>query len=269
MRSRGLVVLLALVLATLATAAVFLYARGVKEDAETGGSLRTVIVSKVDIPANSDLNALVSDGQFVETQVRADNFVEDAVTQVSELRGRRNSVFILAGEQIPLSRIQGGKVEGGILGIPEGHQALTVSLDAPRAIGAALAGGDNVTILATFTEVVVKEKGPKAESVPVTAPRAAQTESATVVLVPTVQVLRVFVPQTSGSSVSGGGEEADVTGDIGVTLALLPEEAQRFVLALEQGSVYLSLLPPDAEGVQLDPITIGGIINPPKTKASR
>lgn len=266
MRSRGLVVMLAFVLATLATAAVFLYTRGVKEDAETGGSLKTVIVSQVDIPANTDLNTLVSDGQFVETQVRADNLVTDAVTQISELRGRRNNVFILAGEQIPLSRIQGGKVEGGVLGIPEGHQALTVSLAAPRALGAALAGGDNVTVLATFTEVAVKEKGDEAET---TSTVRAGTESATVVLVPTVRVLRVFVPQTSGGGVTGGDEQADVTGDIGVTLALLPEEAQRFVLALEQGSVYLSLLPPDAEGVQLDPITVNGIINPPKAKANR
>jgi Flp pilus assembly protein CpaB len=267
MRSRGLVVVLAFVLATLATAAVFLYSRGVKEDAASGGSLRTVIVSKVNIPANSDLNALVSDGQFVETQVRADNFVEGAVTQVSELRGRRNSVFILAGEQIPTSRIQGGKVQGGVLSIPEGHQALTVSLGGPRAVGAALAGGDNVTILATFTDVAVQEKSQGSGST--TTAERVRAESATVVLVPTVQVLRVYVPQAAGTSSSDGGGQADVTGNIAVTLSLLPEEAQRFVLALEQGSIYLSLLPPDAEGVQLNPITIDGIINPPKTKASR
>ena len=55
MRSRGFVVVLALILATVATVGVFLYTRGVKEDAQTGGALKTVIVSKVDIPANTDL----------------------------------------------------------------------------------------------------------------------------------------------------------------------------------------------------------------------
>ena len=61
MRSRGLVVMLALVLATLATAGVFLYSRGVKEDARQGGDLATIVVSKVDIAANTDLNDLIRD----------------------------------------------------------------------------------------------------------------------------------------------------------------------------------------------------------------
>ncbi len=38
-----------------------------------------------------------------------------------------------------------------------------------------------------------------------------------------------------------------------MTLAFLPEEAQNFVFALEQGNVYLSLLPPDEAGVEPGP----------------
>lgn len=271
MRSRGLVVVLALILAVLATVGVFLYARGVREDARTGGDLTTVVVSKVDIPANSDLNQYISDDQFVTQEFPTDTVIDGAITELSQLRNRRNSVFIVAGEQIPVSRVEGGKVPGGVLSIPDGHQAITVSLASPRAVGAAVSGGDNVTILATFTDVVVEEtkkKGQAAQPSPAPGAELQPTEeSATVVLVPTVQVLRVYVPETT--EIEGGGQEADVTGDIAVTLAFLPEEAQKFVLALEQGTVYLSLLPPDAEGVELDPITIDGIINPPKVKGNK
>lgn len=269
MRFRSLVVVLALVLATLATAGVFLYTRGVKEDAESGGSLRAVIVSKVDIPANSDLNQFISDGQFVEKLFPQDTIVEGAITEISQLRNRRTNVFILAGEQIPISRVEGGKVEGGVLSIPEGHQAITVSLESPRALGAALAGGDNITVLATFTDVVVEERRRNRQEEPATTPAGQEEEpelvAATVVLVPQVEVLRVSVPQTTAV---GGEETADTSGDISVTLAFLPEEAQRFVFALEQGTVYLSLLPPDAEGVELDPLTVNAIINPPKAKGN-
>lgn len=271
MRSRGLVVVLALILATVATAAVFLYARGVREEARTGGDLTTVIVSKVDIPANTDLNTLISEGQFVEKEIPTDAVVEGAVTSVSELRNRRNNVFILAGEQIPVSRVQGGKVPGGVLSIPEGHEAITVSLDAPRAVGAALAGGDNVTILATFTDVVVETKKKKQQQqTPTTGQQQPQGQAATVVLVPQVEVLRVAVPTRTTGVIGGGGTETpDTTGDVQVTLAFLPEEAQRFVFALEQGSVYLALLPPDAEGVELEPLTVEGIVNPPKVKGAK
>ncbi len=265
MKSRGLVVVLALILATVATAGVFLYARGVKEDARTGGSLVEVIVASDDIPANTDLNSVISQGGFVMREIPQDALVEGAITEISQLRNRRNSVFIVAGEQIPISRVQGGKVEGGVLSIPEGHQAITVSLDSPRAVGAAIAGGDNVTVLATFSDVVIAQKK-KAQQTTTTGQPASTPTAATVVLVPQVEVLRVFVPTTTG--VTGGEGSADTTGNIAVTLAFLPEEAQKFVFALEQGTVYLSLLPPDAEGVELAPLTVDSIVNPPKAKGS-
>ena len=128
MRSRGIVVVLALILAVLATVGVFLYSRGVKNDALEGGSLVTVVVSRVDIPANTDLNALIRDDDFATLEVPEDAVVRDAITQVSQLQNRRNNAFILAGEQIPLSRVQGGQVQGGVIGIPEGHQAISVAL---------------------------------------------------------------------------------------------------------------------------------------------
>jgi Flp pilus assembly protein CpaB len=265
MKSRGLVVVLALILATVATAGVFLYARGVKEDARTGGSLVEVVVASDDIPANTDLNSVISQGGFVIREIPQDALVEGAITEISQLRNRRNSVFIVAGEQIPISRVQGGKVEGGVLSIPEGHQAITVSLDSPRAVGAAIAGGDSVTVLATFSDVVIAQKK-KAQQTTTTGQPASTPTAATVVLVPQVEVLRVFVPTTTG--VTGGEGSADTTGNIAVTLAFLPEEAQKFVFALEQGTVYLSLLPPDAEGVELAPLTVDSIVNPPKAKGS-
>ena len=57
MKGRGLVVFLALILATLATAGVFMYTRGVKE--EPAGTMVQVVVSKVDLPARTDLDQLI------------------------------------------------------------------------------------------------------------------------------------------------------------------------------------------------------------------
>lgn len=261
MRSRGLVVVLALILATVATAGVFLYTRGVKEDARTGGELTRVIVSKVDIPANSDLNQLISEDQFVSVEVRSDTLVEGAVTDIAQLRNRRNNVFIVQGEQIPVSRVEGAKVPGGVLSIPDGHQAITVSLASPRAVGAAMAGGDNVTVYATFNDVALKLRGNES-----TVTGNVQQTSATVVLVPQVEVLRVVIPQ---QNVTGDEDsQPDTTANMNVTLAFTPDEAQKFVYSLENGSVYLSLLPPDAEGVELEPLTVEGIVNPPKAKGN-
>lgn len=273
--------MLALVLATLATAGVFLYSRGVKEDARQGGDLATIVVSKVDISANTDLNDLIRDEMFTTRDVPRDALIDDPITQVSQLRNRRNSVYIFAGEQIPVARVQGGEVPGGLLSIPEGHQALTVALDAPRAISGALAGGDKVAIYATFTGVdITLFEGAgggagttflKSIQSAIRAAQAAQATDGTLtipafdtttVLTPEVEVLRVIRPTSSAAI--GGEEEADPSAgaNLMVTLALEPGEAQQFVFALELGQIYLALIPPDGAGTDLSPITVAQVLFP-------
>ncbi len=51
-----------------------------------------------------------------------------------------------------------------------------------------------------------------------------------------------------------------------MTLAFLPDEAQRFVFAMELGQVYLSLLAPDEAGTELEPLTFARVFLPEKTK---
>lgn len=268
MRSRGLVVVLALILATIATAGVFLYSRGVKQEAIQGGDLQDVIVSKVDIAANSNLDRLLSEGQFGIIQVPADALVVGAVTDLSQLRGRTSSAYIFAGEQIPESRIQGGLIPGGVLGIPEGHQAIAVSLAGPRAIAGALAGGDRITIYATFEGIsllLLDKNFLKKANDPSQLASLNQADvpvfDTTVVLVPEVEVLRVSQTVNEDGTVS-----ASTGGDVLLTLAFLPDEAQQFVFALEKGRVYMSLLPPDEAGVDLAPLTVAQLFLPEKTK---
>ena len=100
---RGLVVVSALILATLATAGVFMYARGVPD---TGGSMVVVLVSKVDIPARTKLDQVIKDDQFRLIWIPQDVVVHGAVTSIDQLSHRRTRVAILAGEQILVTRLK-------------------------------------------------------------------------------------------------------------------------------------------------------------------
>jgi len=246
MKGRGLVVFLALILATLATAGVFMYSRGVKEDVQTGGTMVPVVVTKVDIPARSDMDQLIKDDQFRIIQVPAGVVVDGAVTSVDQLAGKNNSVAILAGEQIPAARIS-GNVPGGALAIPEGMQAITVSLDAPRGVAGAINAGDHVTIYSTFKDAPRKD--------------GTANETVTVVLVPTAELLAVFRPLAS--STFGGDESASseqLPGSLAVTVALTPEDTQRFVFSMESGSPWFGLLPPDESGQPMKPISFAQVV---------
>jgi pilus assembly protein CpaB len=224
MKSRGFLIVIALLLAGAATAAVFQYVRGVEDEAETGGGMVQVIVSKQDIPSGADLNPLLSQGAFTTQAFPEETVVEGAVTSLAQLQGQQTASPILAGEQISMARLRGEEeFGGGVLGIPEGLQAVTISLEGPRAAGGYLRRGDHVTVYATFT-----------------AP-----DERTIVLVPDVMVLQPPPAAAAGGAAAGGP----------VTLALAPVDAQRLVFAQERGTVWLSLLPPGQEGEGHGPVT--------------
>jgi Flp pilus assembly protein CpaB len=247
MKGRGLVVFLALVMATLATVGVFLYT----QNAEKGpavGEMVAVVVSNEDIPANTNLNVLIAEDQFKIIQVPEVAVVEGAVTSVDQLRDKTNSLPILAGEQIPIARIQGeGTVPGGALGIPNGHLAITVAVDAPRAVAGAIGVGDNLTIYGTFSGL----ETPSGKKLP----------TMTTVVVPMVEVLAVYQPNYGDDSggLTGAASQRG-SGTVTMTLALTPVDAQRMVLTMETAAVWFGLLPPNADGTQLQKVTIVQVI---------
>jgi pilus assembly protein CpaB len=249
MKGRGLVVFLALILATLATAGVFMYSRGVQEEAKTGGTMAQVVVSKVDLPARTDLDQMIKDDQFKIIQVPVGVVVDGAITSVDQLAGKSNSEAILAGEQIPAARIS-GNVPGGALAIPEGMEAITVSLDASRGVAGAINTGDHVVIYGTYTDFTDIDTGQK---VPTT----------TTVLVPTAELLAVFRPiasSTFGSDDESATSGEQLPGSLAVTLALSPEDTQRFVFTMETGRVWFGLLPPDENGQPMKPISFAQVV---------
>lgn len=261
MRSRGLVVALALLLAIGATAAVFLYVNGVKENAVSSGDLETVVVSTQNIAANADLSALRAQGVFETKQIPADTKLESAVTDPSELEGKTATSPILAGEQIPLERLSGGQAGAfSRLGICETCVAITVRVDGPPGVGGEIQRGDNVTLYATFSGLATfrsaKElvSGIQNQATGGSAGGGQNNQVAglppfTMTLMPTVEVLKVENPTTPSTTET----QSDTTSEGNVTLTLdIPREEAEFVIfGNEQASLYFGLLPPGQEGLQL------------------
>jgi pilus assembly protein CpaB len=257
MRSRSLVVALALLLAVGATAAVFLYLSNVKRDAETGGALTSVIVSKTDIVAGSEFDALIDQGAFEEQQVPSDAIVDGVVTDLDQLQGRTAAVPILAGEQIALSRVSGTEeaLPGGLLGLKEGFQALTVKLDGEQFIGPALAPGDHVTFYAWFDE------GFAAQTARLFAASAAHgkgvgsgPEGVAVLAVPDARVLDVTTQE-----VTAGDEGAEVDQVQLVTLELTTDDALRLVYSQNEGRVWFGLIRPGDTVAPAPPVDVFGV----------
>ncbi len=258
MKTGGLMgIAVAFVLALIATMSVFMYVRGVEQEAGGRGEKVEVVVARQDILAGSDLDDLIATGAFTTETVAESSLIEGAVTRLADLEGQQTSAAILAGEQVTMARIQGsGALPGGTLGIPQGYQAVTLPLQPSRVVGGAVVRGDHVTIFGTFDEQAggrASFSGNVSETGTFSANVSATSGNATVTLVPDVQVLKVVEPQTAGLAAGGSGESL-------VTLALRPVDAQKVVFGFEQGSVWLSLLPPGEKGVARPPMTVAGVL---------
>jgi Flp pilus assembly protein CpaB len=251
MRSRGLVVALAVLLAVAAAGAVVLYTNGVKKAAESGGSLTTVIVAAQDIPANTSLDALIQSGGFKELSVPTDAVVNGAVTSLAELRGQTTTAPVVANEQLTASNLSSGEqVEGGMLGISKGHVALTIKLSVPQGVNGNIQRGDNITVFATYTGASIIKGATLPELVHGTGTTATQDlPDFTLSLIPTVRVLQVVNPRID--------EAGATTGDsVTLTLDLLPADAQSLTLANQTATLYIGLLPPGEDGHEIPASTL-------------
>jgi pilus assembly protein CpaB len=237
MSSRITIIAIAVVFAATATLSVFLYARGLQENAETSTDTVGVVVVAQDIPSDTELDGLLSGGALEIQQVPADLVVSNAVTDLNELKGESTASPILAGEQLSSTRLAGSQdLPGGVLSIPKGMQGMTVALESQRVIGGnVLAAGDHVAIHATFPN-----------------------EKHTVVISSDAQVLRVF--SAAAGTATGTTTTQSGSGN-NVTLALDPEEVQKLVFGQDLGKIYFSIIPPGEEGKPLEPISFDSFGN--------
>lgn len=254
MRSRGLVVAIAVVLAIVAAAAVILYTNGVKNDAVTGGALSVVVVSKQDIAANTNLNPLLEQGAFTELRVPTEAVVDGAVTSMSELRGQTTTAPVLANEQIASPRLSGGDApQGGALGITPGNVGLPMVLEGGPAGYGVIQRGDNVAVYATFKAGEVASKAALRQvlspaqlakllgDASTNGPLVTIPFKFTVTVVPSTRVLNIQNPVVVEDN------KFSET-NIPLTLDLSPEDAQAVSYALVNADlVNFALLPPENE----------------------
>jgi Flp pilus assembly protein CpaB len=211
-----------LLFAAAAAAGVFLFMKNVRQDAQKPTTSVNVLVSVQDIPAGTELDSLIAQNDFVTQSVPSNLVIQGVITDVYQLQGQRTAYPILAGEQISAARLAGPlQAAGGTLGIPSGYQAASVTLEAQRSVAGALQQGDHVEVFGTFT---TKES------------------STTRVVIPDALVLAV---PTDASGNSGNN----------VTLAVTPVEASLLIYSQVQSTVWLTLLPPNENGVQVPPVT--------------
>jgi pilus assembly protein CpaB len=236
MQSRVLAILIAVVLALVATAAMVVYVNGADQRAINDQEPVWVLVAKNTIKAGTSGEDAQNAGLIIRVTVPRKSKVGGALVSPTQLEQRYAAVDIAKGEQLLQERWVGAEDVAGrrLLQIPENHQALSLGLDITKQVAGFVTPGDKVGLVFTFK----KEEG-NGESV-----------ERTNFLLQNVQVLAVGATALPNGSSQSGGRVNQGRGSqnlTAVTLAIKKEDVERVVFAAENGSIYLTLMPPNAD----------------------
>jgi pilus assembly protein CpaB len=269
MNKKVLGVIGAFVLALVGTMLLVSYVSRAEDRALAGEELVEVYVVSESVGAGTPA-AELTDALTVEKvpdKVRASS----AVTDLADLEGLVTSVDLDPGEPLLNTRFvapQAFETRPKGVAAPAGMVEVTVALAAERAVGGLVAPGQTVAVLSSFepfdVDPGVVEVDGEAIALPVeiSSQTAVETPNTSHLILHKVLVTSVQIdPNQGGRITTGNDDDDDETGpaeapggELLVTLAVTPADAERLVFTAEFGSVWLAAesadVPEDGTTVQ-------------------
>jgi pilus assembly protein CpaB len=253
MQSRVLAILIAVVLALVATAAMVVYVNGADRRAIAEQRPVRILVAAANIKAGTTGEDALN-GHLIEwKEVAQKSAVSGGFRSVSQLENKSAAVDIVKGEQLLPSRWVGaGEVEGrGLLPIPDDSQALSIGLDITRQVAGFVTPGDKVGMVLTLP--------------------ATEGGTRTRFLLQNIQVLAVGATALSSRTAQGGGGRVNQKGSqsvTAITLAIKREYVENVVHAAVSGDIYLTLMPRNAQPAQRsrEGVTDGNVFQTQQTQ---
>ena len=269
----------AMLLALVGTVSLVTYVRSAKNEAVAQEALVDVYVVDTFVPKGADPDTIKSSVKI--EQVPARLMQTGTVTDLTAIGDQVAATDLQPGDQLLAARL--GLEEEVADEVTDKVQISTL-LEAQRAVGGALKKGDLVGVYVSFDPFNADEAGddpatadPAAVEAFGTAPteetsETSPEEAATPAKTPNVSrlefrnVLVTNVQTTSAPVTSNAGEDdeettiAQVSGtQYVVTLAMSPEQSERFVFATEFGRVWLSLDPAGVGDDGTRPVTLANM----------
>lgn len=250
---RTIAIVVAVLLAAVATFALVDYVRGVEADAAKEAEIVEAFVAKGSIQAGTPVQVAMSQGLIDRAEVPKTALPAGAVTRLDQIDGLVTSSLVLEGEILQRGRFAAANTSGATLDIPDESVAMSVEVGIPPGVAGFIDPGDLVAIL-------VNAEIPEDGTIPAEGTEVATTEDKRR---PTVQFLLQGVEVLAVGqrvTVTVDGQPQDTVqrsdGSMLMTLALTPTQAEQLAFAQFHGDLYFTLLPDSYEDT--GPFTTGG-----------
>ncbi len=288
MGRRALVLLVALLLAGVAAFAVYSFTRNYKTTIDKEQTMVTVFRATQSVPEGQDGDIFLQTPMWEKSREPQKYVPEGAITSEEQLNGvisGKIAVGPISNNEILVDNqwvSQTVDITPLADQIPSGKQALTISTDQIRGVNGFIKPGDRINAILTidiqFDLLPANAPGfgiPSQDTGGSTGTTGDQTQqqSKTVTLtryvlqgIPVLAVDRDVAPQegdrqnvTAPTTAEGTDQNQQQAPATVFTLEVDPDQAERFVYAFENGSVWLTLVPPDFVEVDTTGITIDNL----------
>lgn len=249
MNRRIVLVLVAVVLALAGTFAVYNYAHNADKRAINNTRAAKVLYAVKEVPAGTSWATALKDGYFSQEKVPVESAPSNAVPSVAaSIPVDEVATGMIPSGQIVVREMFASKsVTTGILAVPKGLMAISVSLPSNADVAGFVQNSSEVAIFSTFK--LAKPANTRLSNI------AGGTDIFTTkLLLPRVSVLAVS--HDAPKDVSGTSNDNNSSTNVLVTLAVTQADAERLILAQQIGQLYLGLLS-DTSVTSTD----GGIVN--------
>ena len=242
--------MLAVFVAIIGTALVFLYVRGADNRAQSQFASVSVLRATQNIAAGETYDEAVTAGKIASASVPQNQLNQGYQTSITALKGKIAAVPIFAGQQIISGQFGNTVVSTSTnLPIPKGMIAISVQLSDPDRVAGNVYPGSRVAVFATGLGGP-EHKGGSGAAVGGTD----ATASETALLLPDVLVLNVGDPvqATSTTTDESGVQTSETLPRTLLTLAVNQRDAQKVILA--------------QKGATTDALTFGLLTNTSQVK---
>ena len=261
MKSRSIALILALVLAAIATTAVFAYVSGIEDETLKGERTEAVLISTQTLKAGMSGNEILEAGAFDSKKVPTRYVLPGALAAPEEISGLTLSDDIAAGEQITAQRFAESEQDAFFAEFPKGTEALSLPYEHLRGVASHMKAGDRVNAYMSVQDVVALFKqgsyftnAMRGFSDLTNAVKKARALIQKANFLPGVKVLSlgndgailqighaIPVVETHAPASDSGGSGAESAGDF--TVAVTSQQAALLLFGQEKGTLWLSLVP--------------------------
>lgn len=243
MRSKVLIIVVALVLAGVAAVLALRYVQSARTDVVASSEPIEILVAQEDIPRGVASEELIAKKMIALEKVPQRFVAAGAISSVRAIEGQVLNSPLTKGEQLTTDRFSVPSAAGLAYSIPKEYVAIAIPVDEVKGISGLVKPGDHVAVFVTFSP------GPKGQ------------EDITKILLPDAKVLAMggsLSPETTTQTTqrtSALGSTSNSQGAVAktMTLSVTAADAEKLVFAEETGKVWITLLPATGDTVPSAP----------------